>query len=362
MTMLSDGSIFTAGGSWGGVALGNKTGEVWDISTETWSVKRNLVDAPLVTDDDRGLYRSDNHYWLFVAPNGKVFHAGPSFNMHWIDTAGDGRVTSTLVRGDDAHSMNGNAVMYDVGKILKVGGSPNYDDKPANNHAYVIDINGGEGGETVRRVNDMNAARSMCNSVVLPNGQVIVVGGMTVTALFSDHLAVMPAEIWDPVTEEFTLLEDMHTPRTYHSMAILMKDGRVLSGGGGLCGSGCSANHKDIEILTPPYLFDANGNPAIRPEILSAPSSARYGEALRVRMDTDDPHTFALMRLGAATHSLNNDARRIPLKAVSLGNGDFDLSVPSNRHVALTGLYWLFAMNVDGVPSVGSTLSISLPP
>lgn len=57
-----------------------------------------------------------------MAPNGKVFHAGPSVSMHWIDTAGGGSITAAFDRGDDTDSMNGNAVMYEIGKILKIGG------------------------------------------------------------------------------------------------------------------------------------------------------------------------------------------------------------------------------------------------
>lgn len=63
MTMLSDGSLLTLGGSWGGVPLGDKRGEIWDYNTEQWTLKNGLDDAPMTTEDAVGLYRSDNHYW-----------------------------------------------------------------------------------------------------------------------------------------------------------------------------------------------------------------------------------------------------------------------------------------------------------
>jgi hypothetical protein len=68
------------------------------------------------------------------------------------------------------------------------------------------------------------------------------------------------AEIWDPVNETFTLLDAKHVNgRTYHSTGALLPDGRVVTGGGGLCGSGqngiktlCSGdtdpNHLDFEV------------------------------------------------------------------------------------------------------------------
>ncbi len=54
--------------------------------------------------------------------------AGPSKNMNWYDTAGQGSVHAAGTRGDDTDAMNGNAVMYDAanGLILTVGGAPSY--------------------------------------------------------------------------------------------------------------------------------------------------------------------------------------------------------------------------------------------
>ena len=51
------------------------------------------------------------------------------------------------------------------------------------------------------------------------------------------------------MTETFTLLPPMAVPRNYHSVALLLPDARVISAGGGLCGSGCAANHPDVQIL-----------------------------------------------------------------------------------------------------------------
>jgi galactose oxidase len=126
--------------------------------------------------------------------------------------------------------MNGNAVMYDIGKLLTIGGSPNYDAGAGSNRAYMIDINGLEA--TVKRTaNNMQFARSLLNSVVLPSGEVIVIGGQTSVKTFSDDNAVLEAEIWNPSTERFTTLAPMQVARTYHSVALLMKDGRVWAAG-----------------------------------------------------------------------------------------------------------------------------------
>lgn len=159
----------------------------------------------------------------------QVFHAGPSKRMHWITTSGTGSLQDSVLRGNDDDAMNGNAVMYDIGKILTVGGAKNYDNGPSSNRAYVIDINGSEA--TVTRTGNMQFARSLVNSVVLPSGEVVVIGGMTSVKLFSDDNSVYEAEIWNPATGTFKTLQKMDIPRTYHAVALIMKDGRVWAAG-----------------------------------------------------------------------------------------------------------------------------------
>jgi galactose oxidase len=79
--------------------------------------------------------------------------------------------------------MNGKAVMYDIGKILKVGGAPAYQNASATTATYVIDINGSDinGPPPVvqKPIAQMNYPRAFANGVVLPNGQVFIVGGQT---------------------------------------------------------------------------------------------------------------------------------------------------------------------------------------
>jgi hypothetical protein len=78
------------------------------------------------------------------------------------------------------------------------------------------------------------------------------------------------AEIWNPISETWSTDADLAVPRTYHSVAVLMPDGRVFTGGGGLCGigpacNGGETNHPDAQMYSPRYLFNPNGTPATRP-------------------------------------------------------------------------------------------------
>ena len=52
---------------------------------------------------------------------------------------------------------------------------------------------------------------------------------------FTDTTAVLNVEMWDPTTLSYTILSPIAGPRNYHSVGILLPDGRVFCGGGGLC-------------------------------------------------------------------------------------------------------------------------------
>lgn len=361
---MSDGSVFTVGGSWNG-GIGGKVGELWSAATQTWRPLAgvpsdmpsagNAANPPLNGPDAAGFYRADNHMWLFGAADGWVFQAGPSAAMHWIDTRGSGAIVQAGLRGDDPYAMTASAVMYDAGKILKLGGAPNHDSGIAFKTAYTIDINAGPPNlPTVRKLSPMAYGRTFVNSVVLPNGEVVVIGGQTQPAGFSDDYGVLAAELWNPATESFITLPPMQKARNYHSIALLLMDGRVMSGGGGLCG--CAADHPDVEIYTPPYLLAPDGTPAPRPALTDAPAAATWGATIPVKTDKAVSR-FALVRMASTTHSVNTDQRRIPVNFTGTA-GDYALSIPADRGMLLPGNYMLFALDAQGVPSVARTLNI----
>ena len=387
---LSDGAVFTLGGSYAG-GLGGKTGELWRKGAG-WRVLGNVRPEPVFdTADTGGLFRRDNHMWLFAAAGGWVFHAGPSRAMHWVDTAGDGAVVGAGARADDGDAMNGNAVLYDAvaGRILTVGGGPNYNSVGTSN-AFVIDISAGPGGNvTVARTGRMNRARQFCTSVALPSGEVVVVGGQSVGYAFRDSNAVLSAEVWSPATGTFSLLAwapgatPMVTPRVYHSVALLLPDGRVFSSGGNGCGA-CPFNHLDAQIITPPYLLGPDGAPAPRPSLVSAPAAARLGETVLVT--AAGARSFALMRASSTTHAVNTDQRRIPLDGVPVGPAPaapaadpsqlatppppsdggagatvYALTIPADPGVAVPGDYMLFALGPSGTPSTALAVSVLAP-
>lgn len=73
---------------------------------------------------------------------------------------------------------------------------------------------------------EMNHSRVDHSATLLPDGRVLVVGGMD-----ASFMPLRTAEVFDPETNEWTNTEEMRQARTEHSAALL-KDGRVMVTGG----------------------------------------------------------------------------------------------------------------------------------
>ena len=313
---LPNGEVFVASGSGGGT------------TAETWS-QGNGWD--LLSNIDWGEITSENgwntNWWpyLHVAPNGQLFHSGPTETMHWVDTSGEGSLIDAGLRPNNGtwYPKYGNAVMYEEGKILVVGGQPDIDttDDGASARAISIDVNGAS--PIVTELNPMQYARSYSNAVILPNGEVMVIGGNTSGVKFVDDGAQLTPEIWNPDTGVWTAMSDMSIPRNYHSVALLLPDGRVWSGGGGLC-NGCAGDHQDAQVFNPPYLFDANGNLASRPSVTSAPAVIKNGQTFTV--NTSEAITeFGLVKMSSVTHGVNTDQRFLTPATTDLGGNSYEL-------------------------------------
>ena len=263
--------------------------------------------------------------YLHLTPDGKVFLAQSGFIDPILDE--DSRTVnkgSKLLNPDGMPTMQwedlgggstrfphaqGTSVLFDSGrKVLLVGGF-NDVSNPTKEAEY-IDLKPEQGQPTWTPVNSMNFLRTFHTATMLPNGKVLVSGGVSCkggnniksTSTGCTNGQVMTPEMWDATA--FDPLNPTSTPwckmashkevRAYHSIAALLPDGRVLIGGGGLPGAvgekdandteitnqnACQSvgkifGHKNVEIYSPPYLFDSNGNriqDTQRPLITSAP-------------------------------------------------------------------------------------------
>lgn len=353
-TTIDDGRTFVIGGSWSG-GQGDKNGEIYNPASNTWTSLPGCPVAPMLTADKDGVFRADNHGWLFAWKGGSVLQAGPSKAMNWYGTGGGGSTTPAGTRAADGDSMNGNAIMYDAvaGKILTVGGAPDYQGGTATVNAHIITIGAQFVNPTVQTINDMYYQRAFHNSVVMPDGKVFICGGQVNPLPFSDDTAILTPEIWNPDGYHFVKAAPQNTPRTYHSVALLLLDGSIFTGGGGLCGD-CATNHFDGQIFYPPYFFTASGALAARPTINSVSTyTVRLGASFTVTW-TGCSNTWSMTRYGSNTHTVNTDQRRLTITI----NGN-TLTLPKDPGVALPGYWMLTCLNAANVPSIARTMKIT---
>ncbi|KAI9167891.1 Galactose oxidase [Paramyrothecium foliicola] len=367
---LSDGKVFTIGGAYSGPRQG-KNGEIFDPKSNKWTSLPGADVKPMLTKDHEGIWREDNHAWLFGWKDGSVFQAGPSTKQHWYNTKKTGSVVEAGTR-DTVNAMCGIFVMYDAvaGKILSAGGAPDYTNSNANNHAHITTIGDPYKPSKVERVADMAFPRGFSNAVVLPDGTVLVTGGQRKAMVFTNTDGILVPELFNPETKKWTQLAPHRVPRNYHSVSILLPDATVLIGGGGLCyvatigGSTAkcdkTADHADAEIFDPPYLFNTDGSRAKRPVVSDLTQTpVKAGNELKFRVtDMSGTAKLSLVRMGSVTHSVNSDQRRIPLNDVKKNGNTYTVRLPKDNGVLLPGFYYLFAMSPQGTPSIAQTVHV----
>jgi chitodextrinase len=286
--------------------------------------------------------------WLDVAPDGRVFYSGPDQTMRKLNTAGGGSWQSFGQR-DSINRSYGSHAVYDIGKTLVAGGGS------SSNTARVIDTNGAT--PAVSTTAPMAFGRRQHNLTLLADGSVLATGGNSTGASLIDmNGGVYNAERWDPDTGQWTTLAAQAVTRQYHSTAVLLQDGRVLSSGGGICGTCDDVGYlaKNAEVFTPPYLFkkDGSGQLAPRPQITGAPSTVGYGASFQITTpNAASIDKVGLIRLASQTHSVEMEQRYVPL-TFTAGAGSLTANVPANMNNAVPGVYMLFIVDSSGVPSV----------
>jgi len=221
-----------------------------------------------------------------------------------------------------------------------------------------------------RSVTPMVHPRKHDNLIILADGRVLVTGG-TCGIGFNNNCKrrlVREAEMWDPQNETWTTMAPMQLGRRYHSTAVLLIDGRVLSAGSDQYPSRpvqCSPaipGQNQTEIYTPPYLFNPDGSLAARPTIQTAPvTPIGYGKPFLVGMPTAteaaDIAKVTMVRLSSVTHSMNMN-QRINRPTFRRVGSSLEVDAPANSNLCPKGHYMLFVINSAGVPSVAKVIQI----
>ncbi|MGZ4202044.1 MAG: galactose oxidase-like domain-containing protein, partial [Thermoleophilaceae bacterium] len=186
--------------------------------------------------------------------------------------------------------------------------------------------------------------------VVTPDDKVVIAGGSK--GYRGKHGSdLLECHLFDPQTNRLTKLASPTVGRDYHSEALLLPDGRIITlGGNPLYGNRTdtapSTFEQRIEIFTPPYLYRG-----ARPRITQGPKLlARAQTAFYASPDAASIAAARLIRPSAVTHVTNVEQRSIALK-VSKAPGGIRVTVPASAGLVPPGWYMLFARTAAGVPS-----------
>jgi len=382
VVLPDSGSLFLAGGDvWNGtnsLNIGNNNTNLFDYTTRTLTRGNDLnrprwygtattlvngeiyvqggdggADFPEVRDAG-GNFRlltgapTGTLGWFyprnFVAPDGRIFGLDNHGAMYYVATTGTGRLATAGRISSTYASQTASAVMFRPGKILQFGGKWN--------GALVIDLTAMKPKATTS--GSMSSIRQWVNGTVLPDGRVLATGGSAVVNQLSG--VNNSAEIWDPNTGTWTVGASGSVARLYHSMALLLPDGSVLVGGGGAPGPLTNLN---AEIYYPPYLYAPDGTFASRPTIDSAPEALNIGGSFTMNVTASAVSRVTLVKTGAVTHSFNMDQRFLELPFTASG-GTLSVLAPTSASAATPGYYLLFAIDGNGVPSVGKIIKINI--
>lgn len=198
--------------------------------------------------------------------------------------------------------------------------------------------------------------RRNASTVLLPDGNVLIInGGSDENNYAGDR---RQPQILNPVTGVVTTLpawSNDSRERGYHNFALLLKDGRILIGGGISPVGGIGCERVDIRIYSPNYLT-AGARPtfsnAATTITMTAAGSALdipySGDALKASADGG----VVLLATGSTTHSFDQNQRYVKLAYTKNGN-TLSVTPPSSTQAAPVGDYLMFLVSANGVPSVG---------
>jgi len=365
---------------------------------------------------------------LIPGPGTRVLHEGPYYPQNQFTVLGglDGSSSPIWTNALPVGSLlGGGSVMYEVRrtgvKILRSGGpqevkSPDteplsYPDfvwrDPAVAGTEKLEVDATSGAITRTTLSPMSTPRFYHNLSVLADGTVLATGGSRYVQSSGSQAChgVYITEIWDPSSESWTARQPMiglrtylqgsvtkyfNTPRMYHSVSLLLPDGRVLLTGG-VADSGCNVPYERIvdisppkppipvclsaDVYEPPYLFvgDIPLSPYDRPELGVVPTHLAYGEDLTFHVIWSGRpfnggyyvHKVALVRPSSVTHSNDMDQRYLPFTNPSDYFSPWAsgwITIWSNKlptpKLAPPGYYMLFIMNGHMNPSIAKFVNL----
>ncbi|MEO6723746.1 MAG: kelch repeat-containing protein, partial [Blastocatellia bacterium] len=217
-TLLANGKVLVAGGS--DYFVTHRSSDLFDATTGQWQPTGDLRTE------------RQGHTATLLA-DGRVLVAGGQLNNGTVlDTAeiydpatGAWNFTGTMTLARFNHT----ATLLPSGRVLVIGGSSTgaANSELGTNASSTVEVFDPATNQWTR-LTPMKASRQQHTATLLPNGIVLVAGGILTS---TSQTAILTAELYNPATTESILTGSMNVARFNHS-ASLLAGGKVLVMGG----------------------------------------------------------------------------------------------------------------------------------
>lgn len=364
LLILPDGHVLAVSGKNETNGDLNPLFEVFDPAIEKW-----LQHNPPQSPDFNGL---PFYAHLFLMADGRVFFSGGRMDDGRFQKAGmmafapdhiDFQAVPAIV--DGALRNQSSSVLLPPAqdqKVMIIGGGPPDDRTSANGTTEIVNLK--DPNPAYQIAMPLSLPRIHLNAVLLPDRTVFVSGG----AIIHEESGVAPiarlqSEIYDPASSTWRPGSVASVVRMYHSVALLMPDGRVVTTSGNPPPYGNSApwqppqpnEEMRIEMYSPPYMFSV-----IRPTIGQVDGEWKYGQAVNIAsLDAEDILWAELIRPGITTHSFDNSQRLVDLPISARNGGSLTVSTPAAPTMAPPGWYMLFLVDQSHTPSISKWILLS---
>ncbi|MEH2238294.1 galactose oxidase-like domain-containing protein [Nostoc sp.] len=294
---------------------------------------------------------------LFLLSSGKIFYSGAQMGgssgvaptILTLPGTFTQSITEKVVPGLQAATYGNQATSVLLPpaqdqKVMIIGGGNNVggNDRTTTNRVNIVDLKASN--PTYVPAKSLNYSRMHLSAVLLPDRTVFVCNGSKMSE--DSTQSMLPAEIYNPATNTWTVVARQNVPRVYHSVALLLPDGRVATAGGN---PARTVNELRLEIYSPAYMSQP------RPIIQSAPGTLSYGLQFTIQTaQAANIKWVSLIRPMATTHSCDTEQRLVDVPINSRNATSLNVTLTNNRNIAPPGWYMLFITNNNGTPSVAT--------
>lgn len=356
LTTLQDGKVLSVSGldEIGQVVPGKN--EIYDPKTKKWAYlpkERFFPTYPALFLTDKGrIFYTGSNAGYGPADKGRVPGVWDLGSNDFTEVPGmsapDALETSMSVLLPPAQDQ----------RYMVLGGGGVGEDKKATARTRIVDLHAPQ--PRFKNGPDLYAKARYPSSVILPDDTVLTTNGSGDYRGRSDS-NILKAEIYDPKDNSRHPAADPLVGRNYHSGALLLPDGRVMTFGsdslfGDKANSRPATFQQEIDLYTPPYLFKSGARPELKdtggPKTLSLGDKVTYGAG--------GPRPIAKVRLirpGSFTHVTNVEQRSIALDFTKERDG-IAVTLPKDPSLVPPGWYMLNAVDDRGVPSPAVWLKV----